>query len=182
MKKKGVKGYIFLPSVPPFCYYWGTIEEVATAVSLNQDRYEVQLQSMCSAFLLKMCSIKTTFFCQSKFMKVYISLSVRITQVLPLRQGMWVKTMKPHNTTVLRDPVRLTERQQLTALVEKRAKQMTMTTTELRGASTHQLVPGRGLKQSLDIFIGLKPGSGILYSSVKSGIEIWLRIIKIVLK
>lgn len=93
-----MKGYIFLPLVPPFCCYWGTIEEVATTVSLNQDLCEVQLQNMCSAFLLKMCSIKTTFFPQSRVMKVYMSL-LELSKFCLWGKGCkwkwWLRTTRP---------------------------------------------------------------------------------------
>lgn len=92
--KKRVKGYLFLPLVPLFCCYCGVTEEVATTVSLNQHLCEVQLQNMCSAFLLKMYSSKTTFLCQPKSMKVYMSL-LELSEFCLRGKGHKAKMMKP---------------------------------------------------------------------------------------
>lgn len=122
---------------------------------IKQDLCEVQLHNTCSAFLLKMCSIKTTLLCQSKFMDVYMFL------FKSSKFSLWGGDIKwkqwSHNTTVLKEPIAvwLIEIHQLAPIV-KRPSLMKMTRIYLHGDSCNRLLSVKGLKNSLVIFIASK--------------------------
>ena len=118
--KKVMKGRISLPPlVPPFRRYWGTIEAVATTVSLSQHLCEVSCTSRVLLFFWKMYSVKATFLCQSKFMDVYMflfKLSKFCLWGWDIKWKQW-----SHNTTILKESIAvwLIEIHQLAPIVKK---------------------------------------------------------------
>lgn len=122
---------------------------------IKQDLCEVQRHNTCSAFLLKMYSVKTTFLCQSKFMEVYMFL-FKLSEFCLWGRGYKIKQWS-HNSTILKESVAvwLIEIHQLAPIV-KRASLMKMTRIYLHGDSCNRLLSVKGLKNSLVIFIASK--------------------------